>query len=268
MNLGVQFLREHMIDAARIHYAITDAGGFSPNVVQPTAQVLYMVRSPKCSQAFELLERVEDIAKGAALMTGTSVKRRFIDGTSDVIPNTTLEKVLYENYKEIGVPGYTEEEKAFAAALIATYENPRASLPGSASNYDPDIAAFVREKIKDGRPLNDFLIPHVTSEHCRMGSTDVGDVSWICPTAQIGAVTWASNSPGHSWQNVACGCTSIAHKGLINAGRVMAGAVIDLIDDPSVIDAAKVEFKKRLGGETYKCPIPADVKPTPISEPM
>ncbi len=268
MNVGVQFLREHTIDAARIHYAITDAGGYSPNVVQPTAQVLYMVRSPKVGQAIDLCERVDDIAKGAALMTGTTMKKRVIDGTADVVPNSILEKALYKNYEEIGVPTYTDEEIAYAAEIVKTYENPRTTLPGFAPNYDSKIAEFVREKIKDGRPLNDFLIPHYSSDASRAGSTDVGDVSWIVPTGQIGAVTWPSNSPGHSWQNVSSGCTSIAHKGILNAGRVMAATVIDMLDDPSIIAAAKAEFDKKLAGQSYRCPIPANVVPTAIGTSM
>ena len=104
MNIGVQFLREHMSDKARVHYAITDAGGCSPNVVQPTASVLYMVRSNHVAEAVELQARVDKIAEGAALMTETTVERKFIDGLSDTVSNFALERVLYENYRELGVP--------------------------------------------------------------------------------------------------------------------------------------------------------------------
>jgi aminobenzoyl-glutamate utilization protein B len=268
MNVGVQFLREHMIDSARIHYAITDAGGYSPNVVQPEAQVLYMVRSQKVGQALDLLKRLDKIAEGAALMTETTLKRRFIDGTSNTVPNFTLEKLLYDNFAQIGVPSYTEEEKALAAALIKTYENPRTVLPGFAANQDPEIGEYVKSKIADGRPLNDFLVPYYSSTAMRMGSTDVGDVSWICPTAQITTVTQASNSPGHSWQNVAIGNTSIAHKGVLCASRVLAGAAIDIYENPDIVAAAKAEWEKKLGGESYRCPIPADAVPIAVGDKM
>ena len=86
MNVGIQFLREHMSTKARIHYAITDAGGMSPNVVQADASVLYMVRCDKVAEALKLQARVDDIAKGAALMTGTSVSQSFVDGLSETVP--------------------------------------------------------------------------------------------------------------------------------------------------------------------------------------
>ena len=118
MNVGVQFLREHMPDSARIHYAITDAGGNSPNVVQPHAQVLYMVRSQLAKDALALEKRVDKIAEGAALMTETSVKKRFIDGCSNTVPNKVLETLLWKNFNEVGVPTYTKEEEEYAKAII------------------------------------------------------------------------------------------------------------------------------------------------------
>ena len=121
MNVGVQFLREHMPDSARIHYAITDAGGNSPNVVQPAAQVLYMVRSENVKKALELVERVDNVAKGAALMTDTFITRRFIDGTADVLPNQTLEKILQKNFEQVELPQYSPEEVGYAQKLKDTY---------------------------------------------------------------------------------------------------------------------------------------------------
>ena len=109
MNIGVQFLREHMSDKARIHYAITDAGGCSPNVVQPRASVLYMVRSNHVAEAVELQKRVDKIAEGAALMTETTYEKKFIDGLADTVSNFALERVLYKNFKELGVPQYTDD---------------------------------------------------------------------------------------------------------------------------------------------------------------
>ena len=130
MNVGVQFLREHMTSDCRIHYAITNAGGVSPNVVQSEADVLYMVRANKVRQSIELQKRVDKIAEGAALMTETSFERVFIDGTAELLPNYTIEKLLYDNFTEIGVPQYTPEELDFAQKLKATY--PRQKPPESA----------------------------------------------------------------------------------------------------------------------------------------
>ena len=117
MNVGVQFLREHVTDDCRIHYAITDAGGVSPNVVQAKASVLYMVRANKVADSVKLQARVDDIARGAALMTGTEFERVFIDGTAELLPNFTIEQALYRNLEEIGVPDYSPEDLELAAAL-------------------------------------------------------------------------------------------------------------------------------------------------------
>ena len=134
MNIGVQFLREHMSDKARIHYAITDAGGCSPNVVQPRASVLYMVRSNHVAEAVELQKRVDKIAEGAALMTETTYEKKFIDGLADTVSNFALERVLYKNFEELGVPEYTEEENAYADALAETYDS--SGVPGVAAEND------------------------------------------------------------------------------------------------------------------------------------
>lgn len=268
MNIGVQFLREHMDSSSRIHYAITDAGGNSPNVVQPHAQVLYMVRSIMVKDSLELQARVDKIAEAAAMMTETTVKKRFIDGTSNTVPNKVLESLLWDNFNEVGVPKYTEEEKAFAQALIDGYEMPSHNLPGAACDEDAEIAEYVAEVSKNATiPLNDFLVPYHFSTKERAGSTDVGDVSWLIPTAQINVVCEASNSPGHSWQIVSCGNTSIGHKGLLCAGKVLAATAIDLYQQPETIAAAKEEWKKR-AADGYFCPVPADAVPVAVGDQM
>ena len=122
MNVGVQFLREHMEPQARIHYAVTDGGGCSPNVVQSKASVLYMVRSPQVKKAVELQKRVDDIAAGAALMTGTTCERKFIDGVAETIPNHVLEALLYQNFAEVGVPQHTPEEKKAGIIVVGGAE--------------------------------------------------------------------------------------------------------------------------------------------------
>ena len=144
MNIGVQFLREHMSDRARVHYAITDTGGRSANVVQPKASVLYMVRSNRVAEAVELQKRVDKIAQGAALMTETTFERCFIDGLADTIPNHTLEKVLQANFETLGVPAHTAEEIAFADRLAQTYTGADA-VAGSGSEYDEGYADLARD---------------------------------------------------------------------------------------------------------------------------
>ena len=260
MNIGVQFLREHMSDKARIHYAITDAGGRSPNVVQPKATVLYMVRSNHVSEAVALQKRVDKIADGAALMTETTYRRTFIDGLADTIPNHVLEAKLYENYQMLGVPDYTTEEHDFADRLAMTYEN-RDAIPGIGSQFDPLYAKTVETSRRQaGRSMNNFLLPLYQGEAFRPGSTDVGDVSWQTPTAQIHVAAWPNGCPGHSWQNVSCGRTEIGHKAAVHAGKVLAATVIDLLEQPGLLEQAREEFEERTR-QGYTCPIPPDAVP-------
>ena len=260
MNVGVQFLREHMSDKARVHYAITDAGGCSPNVVQPRASVLYMIRSNHVSEAVELEKRVDKIAEGAALMTETSFEKKFIDGLADTVCNFALERLLYKNFQELGVPSYTEEENRYADQLAATYSSSD-SVPGVAAANDTDAREQVHEMQKKcGHAMNAFLAPLYQREAFKAGSTDVGDVSWLTPTAQIHVAAWPNGCPGHSWQNVSCDRTEIGHKAAIHAGKVLAAAAIDLFNDPSLLDEARKEFEKRTASG-YICPIPADAIP-------
>lgn len=270
MNIGVQFLREHMPDSSRIHYSITDAGGDSPNVVQPKAQVLYMVRSIWAKDAIALQERVDRIAQAAAMMTDTKMEKKFIDGCSNTVPNKALESLLWENFNDVEMPSYTEEELAYAKALFDSVEMKSDDLPGAATDESQEIYDYVDEKSCHGtKPMNDFLVPYFYSEKPRMGSTDVGDVSWCVPTAQINTATFPAQAPGHSWQNVSCGHTSIAHKAMLMAGKVLAAAAIDLMEKPEVLKAAKEEYDakmKRYGG--YFCPVPEGAVPVVPGEKM
>ena len=261
MNIGVQFLREHMSDRARVHYAITDAGGVSPNVVQPKASVLYMIRSNHVAEAVELQARVDRIAEGAALMTDTTVERKFIDGLADTVSNHTLERVLYHNFEEIGVPEHTPEELDFADRLSQTY-NGNDHVPGFGAENDADLREeVIRLQKETGHAMNDFLCPLYQGEAFTAGSTDVGDVSWLTPTAQIHVAAWPNGCPGHSWQNVSCDGTSIGKKAAVCAAKVIAASAVDLFEDPELLKQARTEFEKNTQSG-YVCPIPADAVPT------
>ena len=263
MNVGVQFLREHIRSCESLHYSILDAGGASPNVVQPTAQLLYMVRSDNVTNAKKLLARVNRIAEGACLMTDTTVEIRQVDGTSSTLSNTVLEQAIHRNLLEAPMPTHTAEEEAFAAALYETY--PSDELPGTAPKYSARVRRFVREMTDNGqKPLNDFIMPYVPSDAFSPGSTDVGDVSWLTPTAQCTTVTWTSNSPGHSWQNVSLGKTTIGYKGMLYAGKVLAGTAADLMEDPQLLAQARAEFAE-MAADGYDCPLEPDLKAKPVS---
>ncbi len=265
MNVGVQFLREHMTEDCRVHYAITDTGGVSPNVVQANASVLYMVRANKVADSIRLQARVDDIAKGAALMTGTTFDRVFIDGTAELLPNYVIERTLYENLCELGVPQYTEEDRAFASALRATY-----SASGISGVYcvrkDPETAKLVKQMSENGtKPINDFIAPLWSSTDFIPGSTDVGDVSWLTPTSQVETVCWPAGVSGHTWQIVSCGKSGLAQKGTILAAKVLALTAADLLSEPELLNRAKEEFRER-AEEGYVCPIEPDAVPTVVQQ--
>ena len=261
MNVGVQFLREHMSPKASVHYSISDAGGISPNVVQPIAKLIYMVREETVQKAKALLKRVDNIAKGAALMTDTQVTCRQIDGTASTLSNQVIENVLHANLSAAPLPEYSEDEIIYAKQLRATYDT--SMLPGTRTYEDLKVKKFVLEQTVNGTlPMNNFVFPHTPCNPFSPGSTDVGDVSWLTPTAQFSAVTWPSGSPGHSWQNVSCGKTSIAHKGMLYAAKALAGAAADLMTQPQLLTDAKEEFAIS-AAEGYDCPIGPDLIPMP-----
>ena len=261
MNVGVQFLREHMPEKSSIHYSFSDAGGISPNVVQPIAKLIYMVRSETVQLAKALLARVENIARGAALMTDTTVTWRQIDGTASTVSNTVIEDVLHANMLVAPMPQYTDDEIVYAKQLRATYDTSR--LPGMRTYDDVKVKKFIMEATENGtKPMNDFVVIHTPCNPFSPGSTDVGDVSWLTPTAQFTAATWPSGSPGHSWQNVSCGKTSIAHKGLLYAAKVLAGAAADLMENENLLKDAREEFNVA-AAEGYDCPIGPDLIPLP-----
>ncbi len=261
MNIGVQFLREHMEPNSSIHYSISDAGGISPNVVQPTAKVIYMVRAETVRKAKALFKRVEDIANGACLMTGTSVTWHQIDGTANTLSNQVLEKLLHDNLMAAPLPEYTEKEMDFAKALKETFGH--CELPGDLTKTNWKLKKFVMEKTQNGTAaMNNFIMPYIPSFAFSPGSTDVGDVSWLTPTAQFSAATWPSGSPGHSWQNVAAGGTSLAHKGMLMAAKVLAAAAADLMTKPEILAQAREEFSIT-AAEGYDCPIGPEVVAKP-----
>ncbi|WP_418301352.1 M20 family metallopeptidase [Lysinibacillus fusiformis] len=247
MNIGVNYLREHIIPEARVHYAITNTGGSSPNVVQAEAEVLYFVRAPRVSQTEDIYQRICDIARGAALMTGTEVDIDLASALSNVIPNTTLEQVMYENFIKLGTPSYTDAELQFAEAIRETLSEEEKKM---------DVQ---RNQKLAGKAIADVIDPFM-SDAFMAGSTDVGDVSWIVPTAQCMTACEPLGTPLHTWQIVATGTTSLAHKGMLHAGKILAATALDVLQQPELIEQAKAELVDRRAGEVYTSPLPSDVK--------
>jgi aminobenzoyl-glutamate utilization protein B len=240
MDIGANYLREHVIDEARIHYAITNTGGDSPNVVQSEAQVFYAIRAPKLPQVNEIYDRVKKVAEGASLMTETKVEWRLVAGYSNYLPNKTLSDLLCNNMKEV-LPTikYTDSELDYANNFITT-------LP------EKSIKETNTQSIFEG----------IYSKPIKMsGSTDVADVSWVTPTAQFTLTCYAMGTPSHSWQQVAQGKSSIAHKGLIAASKIIAMTAIEIFENPNMLEQVRKDYLEDLEGEEYICPIPKNIKP-------
>lgn len=234
MSVGINYLREHIIPEARIYYAYRDVGGIAPNVVQGHSCVHYFVRAPKSSQVQEIFKRVLDVAEGAAKMSGTEMTYELYAGLSDYIPNHVLSELLHECMVEIGAPKFDAADVEKARAFMDD--------PSAKKVLDTEIA------------------PLVWSGRVMPGSTDVGDASYVVPTAQLNMATEAIGTPGHSWQMTAQGNMEAAHKAMLTAGKAMALAGIRLFEDPKIVKKAREEWQEETGGR-YDCPIPKEIGP-------
>lgn len=255
MNIGINYLREHIIPQARVHYAYLDCGGKAPNVIADKASTYYFIRAPKVTQALEIAERVYDIAKGAALITGTTVDIEKLDGLSDYIPNKILGQTMADIYSQIGAPVWSDEDIDFAEKICSTI---------SAEQLEQ-----ARENLGEKNGVdysNKFLDDGVSSfeyqpKQCEFGSTDVGDVSYCVPTVQLYAATCAIGTPTHSWQMTSQSNSSVGLKGTITAAKVMAATALKLITSPQILEKARQEHEKN-APKGYICPTPMSVKPT------
>jgi aminobenzoyl-glutamate utilization protein B len=251
MNVGVNYMREHMPSDARVHYALLDAGGIAPNVVQARAKVRYLIRARELPELTRLIERVRKIADGAALMTETRVESQVVSAVSNLLANTPLEKAMHDNLQRIGPPPFDDADRAFAARIQATLT-------------DEDIESAYRRvglPMQPGVSLCDQIVPLDAKSAPMMGSTDVGDVSWVVPTVQARGATYAIGTPGHSWQLTAQGKLPAAHKGLVHVAKVMAGTAVDVIGDEVLLARAKADHEARIGRNPYVCPLPDDLGP-------
>lgn len=251
MSVGVNYMREHMPDGARVHSAILDAGGVAPNVVQAFAKVRYLIRAASLTELTPLVTRVRKIAEGAALMTETKVTSQVISAVSDLLGNTPLERAMQDNLERLGPVPWDDADRAKAAEFQATLT-------------EEDIAASYRRAgvpVKPNTPLCDFIVPADAKPNGGIGSTDVGDVSWVVPTVQARGATYAVGTPGHSWQLTGQGKLPAAHKGVVHVAKVMAGTAVDVIKDEVLLARAKADHQGRVGKTPYVCPLPADLEP-------
>ena len=228
LNFMVNMMREHVPADSRIHYVIT-RGGEAPNVVPAFAEVFYYTRHPEMQMVREIFDRVVRAAEGAALGTGTRMEYEVIHGIFNVLPNETLARLMHQNLELVGGVEYDETEKAFAEKIRASYET--------------------EKTLESANEIQPFEV----HRKGRGGSTDVGDVSWVVPTAGMSAATWVPGTGAHSWQAVAAGGTSIGKKGMMVAAKTIALTAMDIFKNPTITEKAKEELDKSRGAEfVYK----------------
>ncbi|MFW9902385.1 MAG: M20 family metallopeptidase [Candidatus Thorarchaeota archaeon] len=261
MNIGVNFLREHIIPDARIHYVITN-GGDTPNVVPDEAEVYYFIRAPKRSSVEELYKRVINIAEGAAMMTETKMVTNFLGGMCDPIRNDVIENVLLSKMRLIGAPRYNKEEREFAEKLKKTLP------PGSMEAFSRAIPSNLRDMAKQilDQPLNRIILPGIGKEKVMPGSSDVSDVSRVTPLGEISTTCQIMGSPQHSWQIVCTSGMSIGHKGMLMAAKILALSAIEFMNNPDLVNKAKREFEEKTKNNPYISPFPKGFKPPFINQ--
>ena len=239
MGNGIEFMREHVPSNTRIHYIISK-GGVAPNIVPDLAQMDLMARSPSNTTLKEIWDRIQKIAQGAALMTGTTLEVRDIGSDANIIPNDPLASLAQKNLEEVG--GYTlnAEQTKFALQLQKSF----------GIDTPPSLDAT-----KEIEPLKKF------DPNQPAASTDVGDISWNVPTIGFSAATWPAGTAAHSWQAAATSGMSIGQQGMVVAAKAIALTAIDLFTDPALVQAAKDDFKKQTAGKNYYTAIPSNQKP-------
>ncbi len=235
MNLGVEFLREHVTDDVRIHYTFTD-GGLAPNIVPGTASLKYFIRALDRKNIIDTVARVKKCAEGAAIMTETTYEIEPIGGLYPTLQNSVLCQAVQDARAIVPLQEYTEEELQFADEINQKFDTYKSGKTQPMNYQDQTLQHF-----------NIY------------GSTDYGDVQHICPGFQVREATASTLTPGHSWAMTACSGSTIGEKGMIRAAKLMAIASYDIMSHPEKLEAAKEEFKQEMNGSVYECPITDDI---------
>ena len=232
MNVGVNYLREHVKSDARMHYAYLNDGGDAPNIVPAAATLLYALRAPESTYVAELYDRVSDVAKGAALMTGTRVSCRTVSAYAELLSVPAMEALMMEAMQEAEKPEYADDDYEYAARFAADQASPS---------------------------IDTTILP--ADQSINLGSTDVGDVSWQVPTGLIGVTTEAAGCALHTWQIVAQGKSPLAHKGMHYAARILFVAAKKLYESPERCALIQDDYQHVIGHRTYQSMLPDSVKP-------
>ena len=235
MNMMVNMLREHIPQESRIHYVITK-GGLAPNVVPDVAEVYYYVRHPEMLMVEELFQRVVKTAEGAAIGTDTKMTYEVMHGNYSLLPNNVVQKLMHKHLATFGGFSYSDKELEYAEKIYKTFLKP--TLEIGSQEY-----------------VTEFSNSH------SYGSTDVGDVSWVVPTAGLRTATWVPGTAAHSWQAVSSGGTSIGLKGAELAAKTIGATAIELFSNPIILNEAKKELDNRVGKDFEYKALLGDRKP-------
>ena len=239
MNIGSNYMREHIKQTSRVHYVITN-GGAQPNVVPATAQVWYYVRATDHEDAVAHFDWLKDIADGAAKMSRTKVALTIDTDCHELIPNAPLSKLVLKHMNKVGPPRFDDADRNLARQL--------------------QTAIRADFGLKELKPLHETIDAFPKTPYDDSGSTDVGDISWYVPTAGLSTACFAAGSPGHSWQNVAAVGSPIGHKGMMMASKVLALTTVELLQDPQTLKEARTDFQARMKDRKYVTIIPKGQK--------
>lgn len=243
MNVGCNYLREHIFDSCRLHYSITNGGG-APNIVPAFAEVWYYIRGIKMEHVQSVFERVIDVAKGAALMTGTTMEYELISGVYDYLPNKNLTDIMAKNMQEIGTQGYNESDLEFAEALTKEISLSDRGMVANVLTSDPKITdRYLHTDVTDDMAIQNNCIPL---------SLDIGDISYVIPTAQCSCSVWPIGVSAHTWQSCSSAGSDMGFKAMMLAAKSIACTVFDVMNNPSVVEEAKKELKESVGSFEYK----------------
>ncbi|GGI39603.1 amidohydrolase [Mammaliicoccus stepanovicii] len=258
MNVGSNYLREHVTDDVRFHYALHDVGSSSPSVVQDTATVQYLIRAKTIDGVNDVYKRIKQIAKGASLMTETDVEIDFVKGCSNYIPNAMLGDQLYKSMHDIYKYNASSEDENFAKDIFNSLsENEQKNKITSLVGF----GFMDTEESLEGKYIYDKISPYKPSDEILSGSTDVSDVSWVVPTGQVSCATSAIGTPLHTWQMTSQGLSNLAFEGTSNAAMTMAHTAIELLQNKDLRASVDEEFKTFQSKNVYKNPIPKEVLP-------
>ncbi len=254
MNAGIERMREHMRPECRVHYVISHGGG-APNVVPDYAQNFFDVRAADIDELKKMHSWVLDIGIGAALMTQTRLEPVFLGYAANVIPNRVIARVLHAVMKGLGAPKWSHEELSFAEEMQR--------------HFDPELLKRSLNRFGETSGLSqtqicDVIMPYRDEVRGGGGSTDVGDVSWVVPTAQFSTACCVLGTPGHSWATTACSGMSIGHKGMLFAAKILGITGYRFLTDSKLRDEAHSEWKLQLKGKEYESLIPSDIEKPPL----